>query len=97
MNQDAASAIIAGAIESMALSREEAAFFASEAIAGITLFRRNIPQDQTCYQATSVLMGQLQATRPAGAPPMIVAIDQEGGRVARMPKAHFPDLGAPQR
>ncbi len=97
MKQDAASSIIAGAIESTALSQEEAAFFASEATAGITLFRRNIPQDQTCYQATSALMGQLQATRPAGAPPMIVAIDQEGGRVARMPKAHFPDLGAAQK
>lgn len=96
MKQDAASSIIAGAIESTALSQEEAAFFASEATAGITLFRRNIPQDQTCYQATSALMGQLQVTRPAGAPPMIVAIDQEGGRVARMPKAHFPDLGAAQ-
>ena len=97
MKQDAASAIIAGALESTTLSQEEAAFFASEATAGITLFRRNIPQDQNCYQATAALMAQLQATRPAGAPPMIVAIDQEGGRVARMPKAHFPDLGAAQR
>ena len=97
MKQDAASAIIAGAIESTTLSRDEASFFASEAVAGITLFRRNIPQDSSCYQATKSLTSQLQALRPTGASPMIIAIDQEGGRVARMPKAHFPDLGAAQR
>ena len=97
MKQDAASAIIAGAFESTTLSQEEAAFFASEATAGVTLFRRNIPQDVNCYQATATLTAQIQATRPSGAPPMLIAIDQEGGRVARMPRAHFPDLGAAQR
>ncbi len=97
MNRDAASAVIAGAFESTTLSPDEAAFFSSEATAGVTLFRRNIPQDQTCFSATASLLKKLQATRPAGDPPMIVAIDQEGGRVARMPKAFFPDLGPAQK
>ncbi len=97
MIRDAASAVIAGAFESITLSPDEAAFFSSEAIAGVTLFRRNIPQDQTCFSATAALMKKLQALRPAGDPPMLVAIDQEGGRVARMPKAFFPDLGPAQK
>lgn len=97
MKQDAASAIIAGAFESTTLSREEAAFFASESLAGVTLFRRNIPQDASCLDATATLTARIQATRPSGAPIMMIAIDQEGGRVARMPRAHFPDLGAAQR
>lgn len=97
MNRDAASAVVAGAFESMTLSSEEAAFFSSEATAGVTLFRRNIPQDQTCYSATAAMLKKLQALRPAGDPPLLIAIDQEGGRVARMPRAFFPDLGAAQR
>ncbi|MEY4630447.1 MAG: hypothetical protein RIQ81_567 [Pseudomonadota bacterium] len=97
MNRDAASAVIAGAFESTTLSSDEAAFFSSEATAGVTLFRRNIPQDQTCYSATVAMLNKLQALRPAGDPPLLIAIDQEGGRVARMPRAFFPDLGPAQR
>ena len=55
-------------------------------VAGVILFSRNVssrPQLRT-------LVRRLQAARPAGAPPLIIAIDQEGGLVKRLP-------GAPSR
>lgn len=93
MNQDAASAVVCCAIESQTLSPEEVAFFSAEAIAGITLFRRNIPQDENCIANTAALVGHLQSLQPPSAHPLLISIDQEGGRVARMPKGYFPDLG----
>lgn len=95
MNRDAASAVVSCAIESLTLSPEETAFFSSEAISGVTLFRRNIAQDAGCLTQTANLVAGLQALQPSGSAPLMISIDQEGGRVARMPKAFFPDLGPP--
>ena len=89
---DAASSVVVAAVEGFALTPDEERFFKQEAPAGVTLFRWNIPQDD--YQKVQKLNDALQATRPQGAPPLIIAIDQEGGRVSRMPKkSSFPDLG----
>jgi beta-N-acetylhexosaminidase len=54
--------------------------------AGVILFARNIRS----RRQVRALVGRLQRARPRGAPPLIVAIDQEGGLVKRL-------AGAPQR
>lgn len=88
---DAASAVLIAAVEGHTLTPDEERFFKQEAPAGVTLFRWNIPQEN--YTAVATLNQTLQSLRPVGAPPLIVAIDQEGGRVSRMPKNTFPNLG----
>jgi beta-N-acetylhexosaminidase len=57
--------------------------------AGVVLFRRNVPT----FEATTGLCADVQlAARRGGADlPALVAIDQEGGRVTRLP-APFPKL-----
>lgn len=60
------------------------------------MFGRNIP---TPYVGVQQLITELQSLRRPGLPPMIVAIDQEGGRVARIKPGHaggfpiFPEQG----
>ena len=57
--------------------------------AGVILFRRNLHSaEQLRALCTSV-----QAERPSGESPLLVAIDEEGGRVSRLPKPE-PVLGA---
>lgn len=46
-------------------------------VPGVTLFRAS---NVASLAQVRDLVGQLQAARPAGAPPLIVAIDQEGGQ-----------------
>lgn len=90
---DAASSVVVAAVEGFALTPAEERFFREEAPAGVTLFRYNIPQNDD-YPQVHNLNKALQATRPAGAPPLMIAIDQEGGRVSRFAKAcNFPDQG----
>lgn len=55
-------------------------------VAGVILFSRNVRS----RAQVRALVRRLQAERPRGAPPLIVAIDQEGGLVKRLP-------GAPSR
>jgi beta-N-acetylhexosaminidase len=55
-------------------------------VAGVILFSRNV---RTRAQVRA-LVRRLQVARPRGEPPLIVAIDQEGGLVKRLP-------GAPSR
>lgn len=89
---DAASSVVVAAVEGFVLTPDEERFFKQEAPAGVTLFRYNIPQDD--YLKVQKLNDALQATRPQGSPPLMIAIDQEGGRVSRFPKQGFPaDLG----
>jgi beta-N-acetylhexosaminidase len=88
--RDAASAVLVAAVEGMVLTSEEERFFREEAPAGVTLFKRNIPQDD--YKKLSKLTADLQGTKPTGQPPLVIAIDQEGGRVARI-GSPFPNLG----
>ena len=86
---DAASAIVVVAVEGTALTADERAFFETEVPAGVTLFRRNIAPR---FAEVRSLIGELQATRAAGSPPLVIAVDQEGGRVARL-RTPFPDAG----
>jgi beta-N-acetylhexosaminidase len=88
--RDAASAVLVAAVEGMVLTSEEERFFREEAPAGVTLFKRNIPQED--YTKLQKLTADLQATRGNGQPPLVIAIDQEGGRVARI-GSPFPNLG----
>lgn len=81
--------VLVGAIAGTALSSLEQAFFRRVGLSGVTLFRRNISAD---VLSTGDLTQSLQNLAPQGSPPLIVAIDQEGGRVSRL-AAPFPNLG----
>jgi beta-N-acetylhexosaminidase len=76
----AAGTVLVCAVEGTALSAEEQEFFRRVPTSGVTLFGRNIPAS---YQDVRGLAQALSALRPPGAPPLVIAIDQEGGRVAR--------------
>jgi beta-N-acetylhexosaminidase len=52
-------------------------------VGGVIVFSRNIAS----RSALRALVARLQAARPAGDPPLIVSIDQEGGLVSRLPGA----------
>lgn len=87
---DKVSGLIVGAVASTSLSAEEQNFFGQYPVAGVTLFGRNIPKQ---FVDLRKLCGDLQnSSAIAGDPPLIIAIDQEGGRVRRI-KAPFPDIG----
>ncbi len=86
---DAASSVLVASLEATALTQAELNFFRKEAPAGVTLFRRNIPNP---YSETLKLTQSLQSLRSPGELPMLVCIDQEGGRVSRI-GAPFPNLG----
>lgn len=96
MSHDPAAAVLVCAIEGTTLSPEEKSFFREIQPAGVTLFSRNIP---TPYTQVRQLVNELQSLRGPGRPPMLIAIDQEGGRVARIKSTHaggsaaFPDRG----
>lgn len=51
-------------------------------IGGVILFADNI---QTSEQTMTLIDAMQQVMRQAGLPPLLIAIDQEGGRVARLP------------
>jgi beta-N-acetylhexosaminidase len=85
---DAAREVILGALEGPDLSAEEARFFAREPLAGVTLFKRNTTPNFTVeLAALNRRLLRFDTTAPA-----IIAIDQEGGRVSRLPQP-FPNLG----
>jgi beta-N-acetylhexosaminidase len=90
MPTDQASAVILAALEGISLTAEEQKCFHKFPPAGFTLFRRNLAP---AYVQVRGLCANLQALSAAGAPPLMLAIDQEGGRVARL-KQPFPDGGA---
>ena len=87
--KEAAGAVLVCAVEGTALTREERAFYSGASPSGLTLFTRNVPPEQ---RDLAKLVRELQELRPAGRPPLVIAIDQEGGRVARL-KAPFPQPG----
>ncbi len=61
-----------------------------EAVAGVILFRRNLPS----LEATVALTAAVAAAGAPGAPPAFVAVDEEGGRVSRLPppEAKLPPM-----
>ncbi|NRA63797.1 MAG: glycoside hydrolase family 3 protein [Pseudobacteriovorax sp.] len=90
MGLDAASAVLVAAYEGPRPTQAEMSFFESEQPAGVTLFRRNVPQNFSELRETMSLLQSLMGSSL----PAIIAIDQEGGRVSRM-RSPFPDLGPP--
>jgi beta-N-acetylhexosaminidase len=74
------------AYEDVEPTKDEWEFIAGAKPAGITLFKRNIPYDLDSLKST---LKTLQKKLPE---PGIIAIDQEGGRVSRLP-APFPNQG----
>ncbi len=82
-----ANAVILAALEGLTLTTEEKACFQRQPPAGFTLFRRNLAPD---YSSIAQLTKSLQSLDPKS--PLILAIDQEGGRVARL-RAPFPNAG----
>lgn len=78
---------IAGAV----LSAEERAFFRDADPAGYVLFRRNCIDRAQMRALTDDLRGL------AGRDDLLISIDQEGGRVARMQPPEWPAFPAPAR
>jgi beta-N-acetylhexosaminidase len=69
-------------------------------VGGVVLFDKDLSLDgaprniRDADQVRSLVAG-LQAALPPDAPPLLVAVDQEGGRVMRLkPQYGFPDLPA---
>lgn len=87
---DAAAAVVSGAIEGREISQDELRFLKKESPVGLTLFGRNIDPDD--HSKLQQLTEMIQSTVQVGIPRMLVSIDQEGGRVARL-KAPFPNRG----
>jgi beta-N-acetylhexosaminidase len=87
---DAAAAVLSGAIDGRELCEDELRFLKKESPAGLTLFGRNIDPDN--HSLLIQLTEKIQASAQVGVPPMLISIDQEGGRVARL-KAPFPNQG----
>jgi beta-N-acetylhexosaminidase len=85
-----ASTVVLAALESTSISSEEAAFFHAHPVSGVTLFARNIPEN---YSDLTTLTNNLQRLRSGGDPNLIIAIDQEGGRVRRIKDSAFPNDG----
>ena len=88
--KDTAAAVLVCAVEGRELSPAERQFFQTVAVSGVTLFGRNIDQDN--HSDVRLLVNDLQRLRPPSTPDLVIAIDQEGGRVARL-KAPFPNRG----
>jgi len=88
MARTAAGTILVCAVEGSSLTNEELGFFREIAPSGVTIFGRNCASQP----ALKELVNTLQTTRAPGTPPLVIGIDQEGGRVARL-KAPFPNAG----
>jgi beta-N-acetylhexosaminidase len=88
--EQAAAGIIVAAIEGFSLNQDERRVFSRRSPAGVTLFRRNIPEN---YLEASELNHQIQSLAQSSNLPLIIAVDQEGGRVARL-RGDFPNSGA---
>lgn len=88
--KDAAAAVLVCAVEGRSLTQSERDFFERIPVSGITLFGRNIDHDRP--QDVLALIHEIQTLRSSAAPEAIIAIDQEGGRVARL-KPPFPNQG----
>lgn len=87
---DAASAVLLAALDGQRPSPEELSFFQNEQPAGVTLFRRNVPQSFSDLRSMCLHLQDILGKKSRA----IIAIDQEGGRVSRLPSP-FPNLGAP--
>jgi beta-N-acetylhexosaminidase len=92
-----ASSVVSGALAGIHLTAEEKKFLSREAHPGVTLFSRNLDAESRegiNYCVLSELIQQLQSLRTEAAP-LLISIDQEGGRVARL-KGPILDPGPAQ-
>ena len=89
-NSPLASSLLMAALEGPSLTDKERECFKRVRPAGVTLFKRNLAQSPSQIRS---LIKDIQATRAKGAPPLLIAIDQEGGRVSRL--SDVVDLGPP--
>ena len=89
MIEHQAGAILIGGVEGTSLTSEERRFFSSAQISGITLFRYNVPEK---YRDTALLVRDVQRTGVGTLPSLVIAIDQEGGRVNRFRTEIAPDF-----
>jgi len=85
-----AGAVLVCALEGQIISEPEREFFRRVSPAGVTLFGRNVSIEQ---QSLAELTCDLQSIPRRNSAPLVIAIDQEGGRVARL-KAPFPNAGS---
>ncbi len=76
------------------LSNKETELLQRFAPWGISLFGRNLKDYVQAEQLTQAIRDAWSATRPKGWPSGLIAIDEEGGRVSRLPPP-FPKLPAP--
>lgn len=83
-----AGGVLVGAFDGTELPDETAARLRAGHLAGVTLFKRNV---RDASQVMRLCAAMLDAS-PAGEPP-VIAIDQEGGRVARL-RQSVPQLPA---
>lgn len=88
--RDAAASVLVCAVEGTVLTDAEKFFYKNVAPAGVTLFARNI---SSAFPNTINLVKELQSLRPADEPPLVIAVDQEGGRVRRIKDPAFPNQG----
>jgi beta-N-acetylhexosaminidase len=89
-------------IETTSLSAEERRRFADGRAGGTVLFARNLAQDDAGELDVEQLLGLVDELRGAAAQagdPLLVAVDQEGGRVQRVraPAARWPPMLAHDR
>jgi beta-N-acetylhexosaminidase len=89
MSLSQASAVILAALEGVRLAPEEHRLFQDMPPAGFTLFRRNLSPR---FSEIRDLCQELQALDADSPLPQLLAIDQEGGRVARL-RTPFPNFG----
>ncbi len=89
MGHNPAGVVLMGALETTALSLEESSFFSSAGFSGVTLFGRNIPEH---VPSVANLNRSVHALASDPDVPMLIAVDQEGGRVRRLQEP-FPNHG----
>ena len=92
--REAAASIVVGSFESLKPGKDELRFLEKEPIPWFVLFKRNIDQDDHPSLASSLLAPAYKACQQET--PLLVAVDQEGGRVSRLSHP-FPNQGCALR
>ncbi len=87
--REAAAAIVVGSLASEKISQDELRFVTTEKIPGIILFKKNIPPNLSELKENLIIPLQSAAGHKT---PLLIAVDQEGGRVSRL-SSPFPNKG----
>ncbi|HSK23728.1 MAG TPA: glycoside hydrolase family 3 protein [Egicoccus sp.] len=82
--------VLLRAYDGLVLSSHAAAEIAAGEVPGVTLYRHH--NVDTAAQVRA-LTGAMQAARPAGTPPLLIAIDQEGGQLLGLGEDSTPFAG----